>query len=89
MQQLHVEKANECVEVGEKDLIQSQEDSQLQTLFLTIRSIMPHESGIRLYVEQVRQALNVTALRVNTARQEKELPHIEFDINFNNNKYIT
>ena len=39
---------------------------------------MPDESDIRLYVEQVRQALEATAATVNTARQEKGLPHIEF-----------
>ena len=77
-----VEKAKEllqCVEVGGKDLIQSQEDSQLQTLYLVIRYIMP-ESDIILYMEQVHQALEATAETVNTARQEKGLPHIEFNI---------
>ena len=75
-----VEKAKEwlqCVEVGGKNLIQSQEDSQLQTLYLVIHYIMS-ESDIELYVEQVRQALEATAATVNTARQEKGLPHIEF-----------
>ena len=75
-----VEKANEwlqCVEVGGKNLIQSQEDSQLQTLYLIIHGIMP-ESDIRLYVVQ---ALKATAATVNTARHEKGLPHIEFNIN--------
>ena len=79
-----VEKAKEwlqCVEVGGKDLIQSQEDSQLQTLYLVIHSIMS-ESDIELYVEQVRQALEATVETVNTARQEKGLPHIEFNIMF-------
>ena len=80
-----VEKAKEwlqCVEVGGKNLIQSQEDSQLQTLNLAILYMMPEsESDIRLYVEQVRQALEATAATVNTARQEKGLPHIEFTIN--------
>ena len=41
--------------------------------------IMP-ESDITLYVKQVRQALEATAATVNTARQEKGLPHIEFTI---------
>ena len=41
---------------------------------------MPDESDIRLYVEQVRQALEATVATVNTARQEKGLPHIEFNI---------
>ena len=79
-----VEKAKEwlqCVEVGGKNLIQSQEDSQLQTLNLVI--VMP-ESDITLYVEQVRQALEATAATVNTARQEKGLPHIRFHFITNN-----
>ena len=77
-----VEKAKEwlqCVEVGGKNLIQSQEDSQLQTLYLIIDVNMP-KSDIRLYVVQVYQALEATAATVNTARQEKGLPHIEFTI---------
>ena len=84
-----VEKAKEwlqCVEVGGKDLMQSQEDSQLQTLYLEIQYNMP-ESDIRLYVEQVCQALKVTAETVNTARQEKGLPHIKFNIDMI--KYVT
>ena len=78
-----VEKAKEwlqCVEVGGKNLIQSQEDSQLQTLNLEIDYIM-YESDIRLYLKQVHQALKATAATVNTARQEKGLPHIEFYMN--------
>ena len=78
-----VEKAKEwlqCVEVGGKNLIQSQEDSQLQTLHLEIYVNMPHESDITLYLKQVYQALEATAATVNTARQEKGLPHIEFTI---------
>ena len=80
---VHPERAMEwiqCVEVGGKDLIQLQEDSQLRTLNLTIYHIMPG-SDIRLYVEQVRQALKVTASTVNTARQEKGLPYIRFTTN--------
>ena len=78
-----VEKAKEwlqCVEVGGKNLIQSQEDSQLQTLNLIIIYIMPG-SDITLYLKQVCQALKATAATVNTARQEKGLPHIEFITN--------
>ena len=77
-----VEKAKEwlqCVEVGGKNLIQSQEDSQLQTLNLIIHYNMS-ESDIELYVKQVCQALEATAATVNTARQEKGLPHISFII---------
>ena len=84
-----VEKAKEwlqCVEVGGKNLIQSQEDSQLQRLHLVINYNMP-KSDIRLYMEQVRQALEATAETVNTARQEKGLPHIEF--RFIYIKYVT
>ena len=88
-----VEKAKEwlqCVEVGGKNLIQSQEDSQLQTLHLEIHLICLGESDITLYLKQVRQALEATAATVNTARQEKGLPHIEFThTSFNNNKYVT
>ena len=84
-----VEKANEwlqCVEVGGKNLIQSQEDSQLQTLYLGTHCNMS-ESDIRLYLVQVRRALKATAATVNTARQEKGLPHIRFTIfMFNNYK---
>ena len=73
----------QCVEVGGKNLIQSQEDSQLEILYLVI---MP-ESDITLYLVQVRQALKATAATVNTARQEKGLPHIRFTIfMFNNYK---
>ena len=78
-----MEKAKEwlqCVEVGGKNLIQSQEDSPLEILYLVIDYI-PDESDIRLYVEQVCQALEATAATVNTARQEKGLPHIEFITN--------
>ena len=90
-----VEKAKvwlRCVEVGGKYLIQSQEDSPLQILHLTIQDIMPHKPDIK--VEQVYQALEVTAETVNTARQEKGLPHIEFTIckmiiMINNIKYVT
>ena len=71
-----------CGEVGGKNLIQSQEDSQLQTLHLEIYFVnMPHESDITLYLKQVYQALEATAATVNTARQEKGLPHIEFTMN--------
>ena len=47
---------------------------------------MPDESDIRLYLKQVYQALEATAATVNTARQEKGLPHIEFT---NTNVLIT
>ena len=52
---------------------------------------MPHESDITLYLKQVYQALEATAATVNTARQEKGLPHIEFTSYkiINNNKYVT
>ena len=82
-----VEKAKEwlqCVEVGGKNLIQSQEDSQLQTLNLDNSFILCLESDITLYVKQVCQALEATAATVNTARQEKGLPHIEFTIHLMN-----
>ena len=78
-----VEKAKEWLQCvwrsEEKNLIQSQEDSQLQTLYLEIHCNML-ESDIRLYLKQVRQALQATAATVNTARQEKGLPYFEFDL---------
>ena len=74
----HAKEWLQCVEVGGKDLIHSQEDSQLQALYLETFN-MP-EFDITLYVKQVRQALEATAATVNTARQEKRLPHIEFTI---------
>ena len=61
----------ECLEIGGKDLIQSQENSLLQTLTLNIYCI---DSNIRPLLEQVRQTLEVTAATVNTARQQKGLP---------------
>ena len=65
----------ECVEIGGKDLIQSQENSLLQTLVLNI------DSNIKPLLEQVQQTLKVTAATVNTARQQKGLSHIQFFIN--------
>ena len=75
----------QCVEVGGKKIIQSQEDSRpLQTLskafYLSIAT--PRPLVIRVHMEHVRQTLEGTAATVNTARQRKELPHISFINNF-------
>ena len=75
-----IKKAREwvkCVEIGGNDLIQSQENSLLQTLRLNIRS---NDSDTKPLLEQVQQTLKVTAATVNTARQQKGLPHIRFII---------
>ena len=68
----------ECLEIGGKDLIQSQENSLLQTLILNIYF---NDSEQKPLLKQVRQTLKVTAATVNTARQQKGLPHIHFFIN--------
>ena len=63
----------ECLEIGGKDLIQSQENSLLQTLFFNMYS---NHSVTEPILEQVQQTLKATAAKVNTARQQKGLPHI-------------
>ena len=67
-----VKKLTECLEIGGKDLIQSQESSPLQTLILDIHC------ELKPLLEQVQQTLKVTATTVNAARQQKGLPHIRF-----------
>ena len=67
----------ECLEIGGKDLIQSQENSLLELFLLTIYC---NESNIQPLLKQVQQTLKVTAATVNTARQQKGLPHIVFFI---------
>ena len=67
-----------CVEIGGKDLIQSQENSLLQILTLNIYCI---NCDIKPILGHVRQTLEVTAAAVNTARQQKGLNHIHFFIN--------
>ena len=67
----------ECLEIGGKDLIQSQENSLLQTLDMVIYS---NHSVTEPILEQVQQTLKVTAATVKTARQQKGLPHITFII---------
>ena len=66
----------ECLEIGGKDLIQSQENSLLQTLILDIHC---NDSNVKP-LEEVLQTLKATAATVNTARQQKGLPHIDFSI---------
>ena len=68
----------ECLEIGGKDLIQSQENSLLQTLILNIYF---NDSEQKPLLKQVRLTLKVTAATVNTARQQKGLSHIHFFIN--------
>ena len=67
----------ECLEIGVKDLIQSQENSLLQTLKLYIDR---NDSNIKPLLEQVQQTLKITLATVNAARQQKGLPHITFNI---------
>ena len=69
----------DCLEIGGKDLIQSQENSLLkvQTHYLHIYQI---SKELRPLLEKVQQTLKVTAATVNTARQQKGLPHIMFII---------
>ena len=64
----------ECLKIGGKELIQSQENSLFQTLILDIHY------NIKPLLQQVKQTLEVTAATVNTARQQKGLPHIMFII---------
>ena len=78
------ERANEwlqCVEVGGKELIQSLEDSHLQTLYLaldyTTLSKLRHHSH---QLDQSCKALDATAATVNTARRQKGLPAIDFHL---------
>ena len=66
----------ECLEMGGKDLIQSQENSLLQTLYLKIYRV---DSNKEPLLEQVQQTLKVTAATVNTARQQKGLPLLHHD----------
>ena len=58
----------ESLEIGGKDLIQSQENSLLQTIQLIIYH---NDSDNKPLLEQVQQTLKVTAATVNTARQQK------------------
>ena len=64
----------QCVEVGGKALIQSLEDSHLQTLYLALDYTT--RSKLRQQSHQIRQALDAT---VNTARRQKGLPDIYFE----------
>ena len=62
----------ECLEIGGKGLIQSQENSPLRTLYLTTHC---NDYNIEpIFLEQVRQTLKVTEATVNTARKQKGLP---------------
>ena len=63
----------ESLKIGGKDLIQSQENSLLEKL------VMSNDSKLH-NMEQVQQTLEITAATVNTARQQKGLPHIMFVI---------
>ena len=70
----------QCAEVGGKKLVQSLEDSHLQTLYIklyyTTRSYFnEHEQE-----HQSRQTLKATAATVNTARRQKGLPIIDFHL---------
>ena len=63
------------MEIGGKGLIQSQENSLLQILHLCIK-----RSVSKTLLEHVQQTLEVTAATVNTARQQKGLPHFNFSL---------
>ena len=67
----------QCVKVGGKELIQSLEDSQLQTvtLYLYKRS---NRRDVHEHTKQVRQIFVITAETVNLERTNKRIPQIDF-----------
>ena len=68
----------QCVEVGGKKLVQSLEDSHLQTLYIELYYTTHSYFKEHEQEHQSRQALNATAATVNTARRQKGLPDIDF-----------
>ena len=77
------EKAKEwlqCVEVGGKELIQSLEDSHIQTLHLELYIDYGQNKSFRIaqlcQIDQSQQSLQATAAMVNAATSQKGLPDI-------------
>ena len=71
----------QCVEVGGKELIQSLEDSHLQTLYFAFHYTTKLRLNLRQQshqLDQLRQALDAMAATVNTARRQKGLPDIYY-----------
>ena len=79
----------ECLKIGGKDLIQSEENRLLQTHSFDIHFYC-NDSGQKPLLEQVYQAFKATVATVNTARHQKGLPHIRFIINvqYSNNNCL-
>ena len=80
----------QCVEVGGKELIQSQAESHLEHLILTIENFVEdtHSYFEQHQVDQSRQALKTTAATVNTTRRQKRLRKIDTIFNTRNHMKV-